>query len=112
MHDKAIEYFEDAIRETDEILAQQCSPCLRGELTEQKAHFEVALAAMRKMKFLEDKSRVTASEILLRESLNQLEIHCDTCGGRSRGNCSDQSEQCGTQKLKDRIEKYLEAKME
>jgi hypothetical protein len=97
-YDKAIEYFDEAIRESDAIIAV-CSPDLQAELTEQKAHFEVALAAMWEQE---------AARVLLKECLNQLEIHCDTCGDRSRGNCSDQSEQCGTQKMKDQIEEYLE----
>lgn len=42
---RAIAYFEDAIRESDEIIAE-CSPALQKELTEQKNYFIVALAAM------------------------------------------------------------------
>lgn len=42
----AIAYFEDAIREGDEIIAD-CSPALQAELTKQKGHFVVALAALR-----------------------------------------------------------------
>lgn len=48
--DKAIQYFEDAIKESneiiDEIIADR-SPRLRAELGEQKGHFEVALQLMR-----------------------------------------------------------------
>lgn len=44
--EKAIAYFEDAIMESEEIIAE-CSPSLRDELEEQKTHFEVALKAMR-----------------------------------------------------------------
>ena len=44
---KAIAYFEDAIRESDEIVAE-CSEKLQKELTEQKKHFEVALKIMKK----------------------------------------------------------------
>jgi hypothetical protein len=44
---EAIAYFEDAIRESDEIIAE-CSEALQKELTEQKGHFEVALEAMKK----------------------------------------------------------------
>ena len=43
--EKAIAYFEDAIRESDEIIAE-CSEELQEELTEQKEHFVVALDAM------------------------------------------------------------------
>ena len=41
----AIAYFEDAIRESDEIIAE-CSPELQDELEEQKGHFAVALECM------------------------------------------------------------------
>lgn len=47
--EKAIEYFEDAIKETDEII-EECSPMLKAELTEQKRHFEVALEIMRRLR--------------------------------------------------------------
>jgi hypothetical protein len=43
----AIAYFEDAIRESDEIISE-CSPALQKELSEQKRHFEVALEVMRR----------------------------------------------------------------
>ena len=46
--EKAIAYFEDAVRESDEILAAECSKQLQKELTEQKCHFEVALGMMEK----------------------------------------------------------------
>lgn len=42
----AIVYFEDAIRESDEII-EDCSPNLKAELIEQKEHFVEALDAMR-----------------------------------------------------------------
>lgn len=45
--EQAITYFEDAIRESDEIIAE-CSEELQEELTEQKGHFEVALKIMKK----------------------------------------------------------------
>lgn len=44
--EQAIAYFEDAIKESDEIIAE-CSEKLQKELTEQKKHFEVALDAMK-----------------------------------------------------------------
>jgi len=46
--EQAIAYFEDAIRESDEIIAE-CSEALQKELTEQKGHFEVALEAMKQL---------------------------------------------------------------
>lgn len=45
--EKAIEYFEDAVRESDEIIAD-CSEALQAELTEQKQHSVVALEVMRR----------------------------------------------------------------
>jgi|GEM_PF-5086513 len=41
----AIAYFEDAVQETDEIIAD-CSNALREELLEQKKHFILALKVM------------------------------------------------------------------
>ena len=43
----AIAYFEDTIRESDEIIAE-CSPELQVELQEQKEHFIMALEYMRR----------------------------------------------------------------
>lgn len=45
--EQAIAYFEDAIRESDEIIAE-CSEALQKELIEQKRHFEIALEIMKK----------------------------------------------------------------
>ncbi|HYE80852.1 MAG TPA: hypothetical protein VEG39_01660 [Clostridia bacterium] len=42
----AIEYFEDAIRESDEII-EDCSEDLKAELINQKKHFETAVEAMK-----------------------------------------------------------------
>lgn len=41
----AIDYFEDAIRESDEIISD-CSLDLQAELTKQKRYFQVALDAL------------------------------------------------------------------
>jgi len=43
---KAIEYFENAIRETDEVI-EECSQRMKDELFDQKEHFTVGLAALR-----------------------------------------------------------------
>lgn len=48
---QAIAYFKDAIRESDEIIAE-CSEALQKELMEQKKHFEVALDAMKKQDWI------------------------------------------------------------
>jgi len=47
--EQAIAYFEDAIRKSDEIIAE-CSEALQKELIEQKKHLEVALEAMKRQK--------------------------------------------------------------
>jgi|GEM_PF-3916992 hypothetical protein len=44
--EKAIAYFEDAVKESDEIIGD-CSEALQAELTEQKQHFAVALDTLR-----------------------------------------------------------------
>ena len=44
--EQAIAYFEDAIRESDEIIAE-CSEKLQKELTEQKGYFVVAVEVMK-----------------------------------------------------------------
>lgn len=41
----AIAYFKDAIKESDEIIAE-CSEDLKTELLSQKRHFEIAVEAM------------------------------------------------------------------
>jgi hypothetical protein len=43
---EAIAYFEDAIRESDEII-KECSLALQAELNEQKEHFVVGVEALR-----------------------------------------------------------------
>jgi ribosomal protein S18 acetylase RimI-like enzyme len=43
----AIAYFEDAVKESNEIISD-CTPALQAELTEQKQHFVVALEALRR----------------------------------------------------------------
>jgi hypothetical protein len=47
--ESAIEYFEDAIFESNEIIAD-CSADLKKELSKQKNHFVVALEAMRTLR--------------------------------------------------------------
>jgi hypothetical protein len=47
--ENAIAYFEDAVKESDEIINDNdCSPELQKELTKQKEHFIVALSALHK----------------------------------------------------------------
>lgn len=43
--EKAKEYFEDAVRETDEII-EDCSKALQEELLKQKTHFVTALKVL------------------------------------------------------------------
>lgn len=54
----AIEYFENAIKESDEIIAD-CSDALKAEFTEQKECFVVALEAMKSMREAEQEARRT-----------------------------------------------------
>lgn len=58
----AIAYFEDAIRESDEIM-EGCTPSLQSELTEQKGHFVVALEAMRRAPLPDNKALTNADRI-------------------------------------------------
>lgn len=60
--EQAITYFEDAVCESDEIIAD-CSPALQVELTEQKAHFVVALAALREKQERENPKPLTLDEL-------------------------------------------------
>lgn len=50
-YNQAIAYFEDAVKESDEIIAE-CSSDLQAELTKQKNHFVVALEVMRKNRWI------------------------------------------------------------
>jgi len=56
-HCEAIKYFEEAIQESDEIIAE-CTPALQAELANQKEHFVVALSALRE----KDTQWIPASE--------------------------------------------------
>lgn len=66
--EKAIAYFEDAVRESDEIIAD-CSPNLQADLTEQKQHFVVALVIMRQA--------IVQPKPLSLEGLRQLDGNSD-----------------------------------
>ncbi len=76
-YEQAIAYFEDAIKESDEIIAD-CSPDLQAELAEQKDYFVVALDALH--------SRRQGLYVIvepcgnLPERLNQLRGKCCTYG--------------------------------
>ncbi len=59
---EAIAYFEDAIRETDEIITD-CSPLLQSQLIEQKEHFVVAIAAMNAQEARENPQPLTLEEL-------------------------------------------------
>ena len=52
-YEKAIRFLEDAIRESDEIMAC-CSPVLQTELTEQSSYFEAAISAMRRIQPMQE----------------------------------------------------------
>lgn len=86
--EKAIAYFEDAIKESDEIIAE-CSEELQEELTEQKGHFEVALKAMKKQipqKVVEtpDKHKYGYCPVCGRIYWDKCHVgnYCDSCGQR------------------------------
>jgi len=69
-HDKAIKYFEEAIQESDEIIAD-CSPALQAELNKQKQHFTLALSALREQALqAKEKSReetvISAASVIVR----------------------------------------------
>lgn len=75
-YEQAIAYFEDAIKESDEIIAD-CSPDLQAELTEQKGHFVVALEVLREPSTLYVRVKPCHN---LPESLKQLRGKCCTYG--------------------------------
>lgn len=86
--EQAIAYFEDAIRESDEIIAE-CSEKLQEELTEQKGHFEVALEALKKQisqKVVEtpDKHKYGYCPVCGRIYWDKCHVgnYCDSCGQR------------------------------
>lgn len=72
---KAIAYFEDAVRESDEIIAD-CSPALQAELTEQKGHFVLALEIMRRAQPANDPLMLEQMQGLL----ERLEAECREAG--------------------------------
>lgn len=77
MIEKAITYFEDAIHETDEIIAD-CSKRLQKELTEQKGYFEVALTAMRQVQANNHiNCRICNYQTTTKEQRDEL--GCDPC---------------------------------
>lgn len=77
----AIAYFDDAVRESDEIIAE-CSPALQKELSEQKAHFELALEVMR---------RATANEplITIKDAAEAIQIVCGNGGCPPDKDCAE-----------------------
>jgi uncharacterized protein with PIN domain len=86
--EQAIAYFEDAIRESDEIIAE-CSEALQKELTKQKGHFEVALEALKKQipqKVVEtpDKHKYGYCPVCGRIYWDKCHVgnYCDSCGQR------------------------------
>jgi Zn finger protein HypA/HybF involved in hydrogenase expression len=90
--EQAIAYFEDAIRESDEIIAEYSGEEyigeLQKELTEQKGHFEVALEAMRKhvpikakpLKKIPGISKCPVCKVDLCTEDGKTQIYCPDCG--------------------------------
>ena len=83
--ERAIAYFEDAVRESDEII-EECSPALQTELTEQKQHFTTALVALREQSDEECDSRACAianERDCLREEILEIKAEqekgCEYC---------------------------------
>jgi len=58
-YQQAIAYFENAVRESDEIIAG-CTPDLQAELIEQKEHFVTALEVMRASLWISVSERLPA----------------------------------------------------
>jgi rubrerythrin len=85
--EQAIAYFEDAIRESDEIIAE-CSEALQKELTEQKGHFEVALEVMKKhvpmkakpLKKIPGISKCPVCKVGLCTEGGKTQFYCPNCG--------------------------------
>jgi rubrerythrin len=85
--EQAIAYFEDAIRESDEIIAE-CSRDLQKKLTKQKGHFEVAVEAMKKhvpmkakpLKKIPGISKCPVCKVDLCTEDGKTQIYCPDCG--------------------------------
>ena len=75
--EKAIAYFEDAVRESDEII-EDCSPVFQAELIEQKGYFVVALTALR-----EKQKREKGCEYCENERKQLVSLMCNG-GGKSK----------------------------
>ncbi len=84
---QAIAYFEDAIRESDEIISE-ASENLKQELTEQKEHFVVALVALKKqlpkvakpLKGIPGICKCPVCKIDLCTEDGNTKIYCPDCG--------------------------------
>lgn len=79
--ERAIEYFEDAVRETDEIIAD-CSADLQAELTEQKEHFVVALTALREKREREKGCVWCKEDNKVFHDGQHYHMFCSYCGKR------------------------------
>lgn len=78
--DKAIEYFVDAVRETNEIM-EDCSPRLQADLIEQKKHFIAAIEALEEK---QAKRWIPVSEMLPSGDVASVIIHTKA-GGVAEG---------------------------
>ena len=85
--EQTIAYFEDAIRESDEIIAE-CSEKLQKELIEQKKHFVVALDALKSKKPMKAKplkkipgiSKCPICKVDLCAEDGKVQMYCPDCG--------------------------------
>ena len=75
--EQAIAYFEDAIRESDEIIAE-CSEALQKELTEQKGYFVVAVEVMKEKQEREKGCGCCQDETFDAETLPNIMRSLDT----------------------------------
>ena len=85
--EQSVKYFEDAVKESDEIIAD-CSEALKKELTKQKEHFVVALAAIKKqtpikanpLKKIPGICRCPICKVDLCIEDGETQIYCPDCG--------------------------------
>lgn len=83
-YEQAIAYFEDAIKESDEIIAD-CTPELQAELTEQRGHFVTALETLRNRP--QGRYVIVESCHNLSEKLKELRGKCCTFGDVEFNKC-------------------------
>lgn len=81
--EKAKEYFEDAVRETDEII-EDCSKAIQEELLNQKTHFVTALKVLK-----QQQERDQGCKYCTREKDIQIKFEGEEAGRAWMHNSSD-----------------------